>query len=85
MLERGGIVVKAADGWMVARPPDQIALLEVVTAWRNLTALRLDADDPVGEQISAFLTERLEGDLADAARRWLPKASPRPELAVESA
>ena len=75
VLDRGGIVVKAADGWIVSRPPDQIALLEVVTSWRNLTALRADNEDPVGAQINSFLEERLEGNLADAAVRWLPGES----------
>lgn len=73
VLERAGIVVRAADGWIVARPPDQIALLEVVTAWRNLTALRTGGEDAVGDQITAFLAEQLQGNLADASKGWLSR------------
>lgn len=76
VLERADIVVRAADGWIVARPPNQIALLEVVTAWRNLTTLRAGGTDSVGDQISSFLQNKLEGNLAEAAVRWLPEPTP---------
>lgn len=72
VLERGQLVVKTAHGWMIARPPDQIELLEVVKTWRNLTALRQGSDDPVGSEVTSFLEEKLSGNLALAAERWLP-------------
>lgn len=82
VLERGGLVVRATQGWIVARPPDQIELLEVVSTWRNLTALRQGAEDPVGQEITSFLAQKLSGNLGEAAERWLPAEATPPTAAA---
>lgn len=83
VLQQGGLVAKTTTGWIVSRPPETIALVEVVNTWRNLTALRQGGEDVVGEEISMFLREKLSGDLATAARRWLPSEVPSPAAEAE--
>ncbi len=79
-LEIGGLIVRAEDGWLLARPPDQIGLDTVVSAWRQRTTPHTSGEERVAG-IRAALDAALVGSLADAAKGWggTPSRSNPPE------
>lgn len=62
VLLGAGILVRTDDGWLPARPPEDIALSEVAEKWRAATVHRIPGD-PVHHRIDAALA--LPGTLAD--------------------
>lgn len=67
-LRDAGLIVESNDGWVPARPPEQIDLAEVARSWREHT--RLEAADAIAEEVGE--ASGLTGSLEDAMRRWYP-------------
>lgn len=82
VLERAQVVVRAQEGWTMARRPEDIALVDVVHAWRRLTTMRKGQPGPVGNQIGRFLDTHLAGTLAEAANSWLDEPEEPAEAGV---
>ncbi len=73
VLEASGYLLTTDHGWALSRPPEQIALREVLDAWRELTWLRGVQSDRVGDAFVEAIAERLAGTLSDAIREYFPE------------
>ena len=69
VLERTGIVVKTEAGWLLARPPEDIPLAQIIEAWRAMTTVRRGRR-ALTDAVDEALTSQLTGSLADALDRW---------------
>jgi len=77
--EAGGFVIEVETGWILARPPEHIALEAVFNAWRTHAWIRHGASDVVGDAVHKVLVDRFQGTLADAMKWWSPgSAAPSP-------
>lgn len=75
VLEEAHLLIETPDGLLLTRPPEQIALVDVVRSWRGLTLLQ-GSDPRIATEIEGALG--LDGTLADAVRRWDPVPAPAP-------
>ncbi len=69
VLEAAGLLVHEADLFALARPAEQIRLVEVQDAFREQTALR-SQPVPLGDELGEALRVRLTGTLAEGLRRF---------------
>ncbi len=74
VLQEAGFVVQSSKGWLLSRPPGQIGLAEVASAWRSHTSVRGPRGDVIGDAVADALEGGLEGSLADGVSRWLSEA-----------
>jgi membrane protein len=61
------LMVESGEGWLLCKPPESIALMDVADAWRELTSLP-GGDPRIADEVERALD--LDGSLADAVTRW---------------
>jgi membrane protein len=71
VLEKGGFVLRTDEGWTVARPTAEIRLEAMARHWREMTSVRPEERDPVGDAFYAAIGERFSGTLAEAIEKWV--------------
>lgn len=70
VLQEAGLVACVDGGWLMAMPPEKIALADVARRWRSYTLLH-GGEESIAMEISSAL--QLQGTLAEATERWLPE------------
>ena len=73
-LERAGLLVSAAGGYLLTKPAQNTQVGEVVALWYREAAPRLEVGDPCRADFIARLSS--EESVADAARRWSRRPLP---------
>lgn len=78
VLESEGLVVRVSEGraFSMARPPQTIALTEILKAWREHASVGHGSTSPANTEIDAAITRKMGGTLAAAANRWRPAPGP---------
>lgn len=77
VLEELGLLARTEQGWLMARPPDQIPLQEIAERWRSCTVLT-GGRSSIAEEVAGAL--HLEGTLSDAVDRWIAASEPLPTV-----
>ena len=82
ILARAGVVVRADTGWTVARAPSDVPVSEVVERWQATTGIARRGTDALQEHVQTAIRGALDGNLAEAADRWLPPEAEAPSEVV---
>lgn len=70
VLAETGLIAATSAGWLLAVPPEKVALADVARRWRGSTLLH-GGEESIAMEIASAL--QLDGNLADATERWLPE------------
>ena len=71
VLEKGGFLLRTDEGWTVARPTSEVQLEAIARHWREMTSVRTEERDVVGDAFYAAIGERPSGTLAEAIEKWV--------------
>ena len=70
VLAEVGLIAETSAGWLLAMPPEKMALADVARRWRGSTLLH-GGEASIAMEVASAL--QLQGSLLEATERWLPE------------